>query len=281
MDEALSSLAHGNVKAAQAQVILDNKLAFESKLHLIKQAKKELRLSYYIFSDDQSAAVLVDELFKAARRGVDIKILTDLNMEYANLDYFSMLMEKGQGKIEIRFYGRPARTVMKDAVYMTSNCLDGEVPDASKNRCYQRKIEQVDKLFSAHDSDQDIKLNISTVDSGLSGLLFSGIYGKDFELIASAVMQGEKNDLAQFKNGKGISAEDKSSLLRLAKIYWRSKHGDNVFIRLINKLQLAAAWFVYHDQINAILTPLREYLPIKVGDRHQSQKDWSHLTDFT
>ncbi|MEI8348491.1 MAG: phospholipase D-like domain-containing protein, partial [Pseudomonadota bacterium] len=152
IEQALQKYAHGNLQTKEAQVLLDNEKAYQSKLRIIRSAISELRLSYYIFSDDQSSAYLVDELLKAARRGVKIKILTDLSMEFANLDYFSMLVEKGMGNIEIRFYGRPGREVMKDVVYLTSACPPSLENGGRKELCYAYKDKEANRIFEENDT---------------------------------------------------------------------------------------------------------------------------------
>ncbi|MGY6586798.1 MAG: phospholipase D family protein [Wenzhouxiangella sp.] len=51
--------------------------ALSLRLHLIRQARQELLLQNYIFLDDSSGRLLLDELIAAAERGVHVRVLVD------------------------------------------------------------------------------------------------------------------------------------------------------------------------------------------------------------
>lgn len=51
--------------------------AFIARLELIKAAKKTIDMQYFIFSNDEVSTAFMDEVIKAADRGVKVRILVD------------------------------------------------------------------------------------------------------------------------------------------------------------------------------------------------------------
>jgi len=279
INNILKTFSKGAIEANDAMVILDNDLAFQKKLEIIKAAKSVLRLSYYIFSNDHSSAYLTEELIKAAtERNVKVKLLVDMHSSYKNLDHFSMLMQKGQGNIEVRFYGRPGSTVMKDAFFLTTACKKG----ISKNKCGKKKIASIDKYFKAHDTTKEARLNISNNNNGLSGLFLSGLYAKDAEIMTSAVLTGQQLDITKLKGSSEdpMTDKEKNGLKEFAKIWWQSKTANASFTGLYDRLKLKFALLKYYDELNPIYAALNNHLPAGGKNRKQAKKEWTHLTDF-
>lgn len=82
------------------ELITTGKYAFLSRMALVQNAEKTLDIQYYILQDDKSGLAILDEVLKAAERGVRVRMLIDdMNMKDAN-EALSML--DGHENIEIR-----------------------------------------------------------------------------------------------------------------------------------------------------------------------------------
>ena len=265
--------------AQKAQVVFDNDKAFESKIKIVENAKHSLKMIYYIFLDDTSSAYLAQKIIEAARRGVKVEILVDLHQEYMDLAYFSMLMEQGQGNIDVRFYGRPGMAFMKDVVYLTSNCLDNK--KNNKQKCDQIKNKKIDELFSK-ESEENKRDGISNINTGYSGQFLAGLYAKDFTLLGSSVLAGQQVDISEFKNkgSKSYSEEDIESLKKLGVTAWKAQHSSSALERLAAKLKVQIAFSAHADQLNPIREALKTYLPLSGNKDKDRLRQWMHITDF-
>ena len=116
----LSSSSKLNITSAE--LIIDNDVSFDSKLAMIKKKKKEIRMVYFIYADDDSASVISRELIKKAQSGVKVKLLVDIITNYGKMDLFSMMVKEGRGNIDVRFYNFPSERIVADAKYMTLPC---------------------------------------------------------------------------------------------------------------------------------------------------------------
>ncbi|MCZ4319816.1 hypothetical protein O4H26_12535 [Aequorivita viscosa] len=106
-------LAHNKFVAEKAFVLKDNDLAFASKIDIIKNAKKELRLIYYIYDLDETTAFMTHALLEKIKADKDfrVKLLVDYQWNYKNLDFFRWMENQqpnGIQQIEVRFYKRRA-----------------------------------------------------------------------------------------------------------------------------------------------------------------------------
>ena len=61
------------------RLLHDPKDAFAARLWLIRSARRTLDVQYYIWHDDLSRSLLLDEFVAAARRGVSVRLLIDDN----------------------------------------------------------------------------------------------------------------------------------------------------------------------------------------------------------
>lgn len=266
--------------AVQAKVLTDNDAAFRSKLKLVEGAQQSIDLAYYLYADDYSSSALSQALIEAARRGVAVRLLVDYATNYKRLDLFSMmerLGNEGQGSLQVRFYNRPTRNILQDAVYMTMGC--GRTVAA---KCSEEKFSAIDKLFA----DEHIggisaaERNISNLDIGNSGLFLSGLYGKNADAMALAVQTGQGIDPE--KLGKGTSSaspQDRENLKKLGKIYWESKTGT-AFQRLAAKGELFFAFQLYGEKLDPVRDTFTSLLPAEKSFSDESLQDWNHFTDF-
>jgi cardiolipin synthase C len=277
----------GPLTVEKAFVITDNDAAFQSKLRLVNEAKTSIDLAYYIYGDDYSSSVLSEALIAAAQRGVKVRLLVDYFTNYPRLDLFSMLERRGTqgpGKIEVRFYGRPTRNIVQNAVYMTMGCGQQQVAGtAAKPDCSKQKFARVDDLFAKETIDgiAAAERNISNVNSGASGLFLSGLYSKRPDIMAMAMQQAQAIDPAALQAGAtGASAQDKENLKKLARLHWQSRTGS-AFQRLEANTQLFFVSALYGEQLAPVQSVFASALPIDRKLSDDELRDWDHLTDFT
>lgn len=74
---SLSDFYSSKAGNEQARILMDNKDALEARIRLIAGASDKIILSTFEFRDDNSGQKMLAALYSAARRGVDIQILTD------------------------------------------------------------------------------------------------------------------------------------------------------------------------------------------------------------
>jgi cardiolipin synthase len=67
----------------------------EALLKLVEQAKRSVRLLYYIYKDDQSGTQLYEAMERALDRGVAVSLLVDSFGAYTPDEYFMPLVAKG------------------------------------------------------------------------------------------------------------------------------------------------------------------------------------------
>lgn len=274
----------GKLGVSHARLITGNDTAFRSKLNMIEGAKSSIDAMYYIYSDDYSSSVLTEALIAAARRGVRVRLLVDYHTNYKNLDLFTM-MEKwgtsGSGSLEVRFYNRPTRNIVMDAVYLTMGC--GEPQTARRgSSCSAAKFAEIERRFAEERIDRRAaaELGISNLNIGNSGLFLSGLYSKKPDLMTLAVVRGQDIDLATFAESRAeVSPQDREKLKKLGELYWNSRVGSP-FRRLVAKLQLAVVFGLYGQTLNPIYDTFTAYLPVERKGADVAAVDWEYVTDF-
>jgi phosphatidylserine/phosphatidylglycerophosphate/cardiolipin synthase-like enzyme len=279
-----SASARG-LDAARAVVITDNDHAFESKIDLVRGARESLDLAYFIFADDYSSSLLARELVTAARRGVRVRLLLDYHSNYERLDLFSALERLGGegsgGGLEVRFYGRPTRNVVRDAAFLTLGC--GEEGSARGTEgCGEAKFAEVDRLFAGEtiDGERVGERNVSNLDTGGSGLFLSGLYGKNPGLLRFAVAEGQDLDPAKLRGAGEVDPAAREQLRRLGRTYFQARYGSGVD-RLTARLRFFAASVLFADQIDPLHDAVTALLPLeRQGDREEARQDWRYLTDY-
>ena len=266
----------------QAVVLTDNDDAFESKLELIRSADESIDLAYFIYADDYSSSLMAKELVAAAQRGVRVRLLVDYLTNYSRLDWFSMMEARGSagaGTLEVRFYGRPTRNIVKDAVFLTMGC--GEAGRSSSEDCGPAKFAEIEQRFAGETiegvSAED--LNVSNLNVGGSGLFLSGLYGKNPKLIQLAVAEGQGLDPKTLQDGSS-DPEDLEQLKTLGQIYFQSRYGSGLN-RVTAQIKLAAIGLFYEEQIDPIYDVFTAYLPAERGESSAAtRRDWRYLSDY-
>lgn len=283
-EQSLAAQASAGPLAISAgSLVSDNDAAFQSKLRLVEEARTSLDLSYYIYSDDESSSVLSEALIAAARRGVRVRLLTDYQTNYKRLDYFSALEQRGnsgKGSLAVRLYNRPTRNIVMSAAYMAMGC--GEGRDIKAQDCSAEKFAAVDKLFADEKLDglSAASLNISNENTGGSGLLLSGLYGKNSALMALAIEHGQGIDAKSLGGANQASPEAREAVKKLGKLYWQARTGS-VFTSMHAKLELLMAEQMYGSEILPVKNSVFSALPVNRKISEQEQREWDHFTDFT
>ncbi len=93
---------------SNSMMILNSGLAsLELRLQLIREARNNIELEYFIYGLDESSKLLTQELVLAAQRGVKVRMLIDKSAAVFEFDkyYAKVLSEYG---IEVRYYNSAA-----------------------------------------------------------------------------------------------------------------------------------------------------------------------------
>lgn len=295
--DKVESAASAILKTKNAEVILDNNEAFEKKLDIINGSFKTLDMIYYIFQEDQSTSVASKAILDAVKRGVKVRLLLDYITNYKHLDFLVMLEREAKkvatrnGGLDIRFYNRPTRNIIKDVLYLTTDC--GDTPLTSKD-CSAIKEQKVEKVLNSYDKTELARLkqdpkftgySIPYTNAGteFSKRFISGLYSKDFATVASSILQGQKlNPKELLKTGSSAGdAKTTKAIKDLLKIYYNSKTG-NMFEQIYNKLLLSLAVVRYGEKVETLLTFISNLLPSELrGDSKTRMKDWNYFTEYT
>jgi len=273
----------GDLHIGKARLITANDEAFLAKLELVRNARETIDAAYYIFSEDITSSTLAAELVAAAQRGVRVRLLLDYSSAYKDLDRFSMMQaeaSRGAGSLEVRFYNRPTRNIIMDAAYATIGC--GDVDSDPNETCNESKLRQLRGAFAGEEIDGIAApdANISNLNIGSSGIFLSGLYSKQPELMAFAILHGRDVSPGPGTGGlPAITADQIKGVLKLAKIYWRARTGGP-FQRLVAKFKLAVAFTIYGDALNPLYEMVAENLPIARRDFPASVRDWDYVTDY-
>ena len=273
----------GRLDVAKGRLITGNDAAFQSKLEMIKSAKTSIDAMYYIYAEDFSSSVLTQALLDAALRGVHVRLLVDYQTNYNNLDLFSM-MEKygntGHGTLEVRLFNRPSRSIVEDAVFLTLGC--GEVQPKSGQKCGPAKNAEIEARFRDEQLGGRAAADVgaSNINIGNSGLFLSGLYAKDPDIMALAVLEGQSIALESLKtSGQASSVQEKQQLKKLGQIYLHSRIGTP-FQKLRNKIQLAFIFEVDGKTVTPLHDTFTGYFPIERRGNEHAERDWEYLTDY-
>lgn len=259
-----------DMELAEGQLITDNDAALLKKLELINNAQNEIRIVYYIYSDDGTSSEFNRTLLAKAQR-TKVKLLVDFVTNYKNLDLFNMLAAKSNGNIEVRFYNYPTKEMFADAAYIAMPCPKNDLaPDevVQKFECRDHKNKLLESV------KKDIKNNIFPAHAQL---FMSGLFGKNGTALKVALGYLAEVDPANYKkmlnedHGKKI---DKRDVIDLANLVQDALLKD----QLVARIKLSVALATYEAELNPLVNELSGRLPLfdsKTG------KLWDHFTDYT
>ncbi len=270
-------------------VIKHNDLAFASKLDIIRNAKKSLRLMYYIFNPDESTSYLTQELISKIRADKDfrIKLLVDYHWNYKNLDFFRYLesiQPHGVQQFEVRFYNRPTINVIKFAEFMTLGCDNMLEADSTSARLACSAEKQ--RLLARFDAMSLKQAENAMSDAARTFLV--GLYTKDPDGLLYAMQMGYARTIKQMSSAgvapAAINEQQKAQLQRVGQLYWQSRFGDSSQ-RLGAKIQLGLAGLFFGKQLNPFINALETYLPFTLKDAADApllrHADLDYLTDYS
>ncbi len=266
----------------RAVLLTDNDDAFDAKLELIESARESLDLAYFIFADDYSSSALAVALIEAAKRGVRVRLLLDYHSNYARLDQFSMMElrgNSGKGSLEVRFFNRPSKNIVKDAVFVTMGC--GELVGPEPEGCSSAKFAAIEEHFAAETiaGEPVAERNVSNLNVGGSGLFLSGLYGKNPRLMALAISAGQGIDPSELQSSSS-NPEDIERLKKLGETYFRANYSSGLD-RAIAQVQLSVAGVVYSEQVDPIYDTFTSLLPVeRETGTDQARRDWRYLTEY-
>lgn len=84
-----------HLHAEFVKIIDDEQQALQMRIDLIRKAKHEILLSYYIFEDDKIGHLFVSELAKASRRGVKVCLYVDNTNNHLATKFIDYLVYNG------------------------------------------------------------------------------------------------------------------------------------------------------------------------------------------
>jgi putative cardiolipin synthase len=263
------------LKATDAVILLDNDAAFQTKIDALDSAQpgETVRMVYYIYSDDHSSSYLSQRVLAAANRGVKIKLLLDYLTNYKNLDLFTLLHGEGRGNIDIRFYGRPSKNIVRDSLFLTRSCSKPQgLP--TPTQCSSEKWAQINAELKT------VKDPLNHTDF-LSSLLLSGLSAKSGAGIKNALMVGQQINLADFtQDDENKTAEQKAQELASVKEFFHELFKARVLGDLGSKIKVALAMTLYASDLNPLMNQINGMLPLE-PELGESGNDWDHLTDYT
>lgn len=269
------------IHPASVQLVTDNDEAFKAKINLVERASQSLDLVYYIYGDDYSSSRMSEALIAAAKRGVKVRLLVDYATNYARLDLFGYLESQGGGNLEVRFYGRPSRNIVRNAAYMTLGCGRADPPPG--DNCSAERMAKIDLLFDGEriNGESAERRNISNVNTGASGLFLSGLYAKRPDIMALAVQQGQTLDRKAMTDALATAAPiGREDLRQVGRSFWRASTG-NAFARVQGQVALMFAFAAYGDRLNPLVKQMEAFMPPARDMGPETVRDWDHLSDFT
>lgn len=85
--------------------IIDGMAAFQLRLEMIRRAKSNIEVEYFIYNDDLAGKILTRELVAAAERGVKVRILIDKSKPIFRFhEYYAKELSKYG--VEVRYYNK-------------------------------------------------------------------------------------------------------------------------------------------------------------------------------
>lgn len=259
----------GKLALTEGEIIIDNDASFDSKVNMIRSAQRSIRMTYFIYADDDSSSVITQELIKKAQAGVKVSLLVDFITSYSKLDLFQMMTDEGRGNIDVRFYNFPSVRIQRDAIFMTLPCPAVAKPDS--DTCKRHK----DAMMAKMDMRKP---------TFFSSLFLAGLYSKNALAMKVALGMGGQIDPAKMQSsGKETSAEDMARLMEFMKLYFDAKVKNNVGAMI----KLTIAMFMYGEELNPIVNELSGRIPLASesetlpGKKTTHAEEWDHLTDYT
>lgn len=260
----VAKLSSGNLKLIDGQLIRDNDASFDKKLQMIQRATQEIRMVYFIYSNDDSSSLINNALIEKAQSGVKVSLLVDYITNYKSLDLFAMLEKEGKGNIKTYFYNVPGAQIVQDANYMTLPCPANVAPN--HDDCYKSKMKAMAALADKKNP------------TAFSKIFLSGLYAKNSLAIKVAMGYGAEIDPAAYKSGPPKTEEDKDDLVEFVKLAADAFVNDSI----VAKIKLSIAMTSHGDQLNPLVNEATGRLPLRSIEKNKGHGElWDHLSDYT
>ena len=104
MDVSIAQAKDDNIKAVKSGLLLisDNYDAFAARVLAARSAVRTLDLMYYLWHEDHTGRLLLQEVFRAAQRGVHVRmLLDDVNPRKNGSAYLAL---SGHPNIELKLF---------------------------------------------------------------------------------------------------------------------------------------------------------------------------------
>ena len=101
-DQALADSSPGHPMHV-VTLLNDSEPALAARVNLIRAARRSIDVQTYIWSQDDVGQLVLDELVRAARRGVQVRILADQLFSFNDLDLLDALA-RASPNLEVRLY---------------------------------------------------------------------------------------------------------------------------------------------------------------------------------
>ncbi len=261
--DVVSASSTRGLKLTSGRLIIDNDASFESKLRIIKAAKTNLYLTYYIYSDDYTSSVFNAALIEKASSGVKVHIMVDLATNYAKMDLFRFLEAAGKGNIEVRFYNKPSAGIQRDAYYLTLPCSHENQVASKREACEaeKRKIVEAGKFTPQQQLMQKLYLSSYYTKNG-PGLQVATVGGQQIDVEnAQKVATADKAKQDDFKKGAKKAKEAKAGSISSA-------------LSLQNLISQLA------NEIDPSINLVTGFLPLNSMQK-ENKDDWDHISDYT
>ena len=272
----------------EAILLKDNDLAFAAKIDIIRKAKKQVKLNYYIFSPDESTSFLVNELIKkiSADKDFRVKILTDYQYNYYQLDFFKWLENQqphGIQQIEIGLYNRPTINIIKLAEFLTLGCSDNQPTNKEGlPECAKEKLAYL-KGFD--------NLSLAQAESAMSvpaKIFLAGLYAQNPNALLYGIQGGYERSVESLKllekanKNKGKIGQVK----KLGQLYLKSKQSKGIK-KVAAKIALGSkvAGLFLGNQLSSLINSGKTIFPFSVegidGLPLMKHPDLEYITDYT
>ena len=222
----------------QIQLLNDGVVALQKRIDLIRKAKKDIVLEYFIFNPDTSGKILLDELIKAAKKGVRVRILIDKSITIFKLDeFYSEFLNKFG--VELYYYNRALDPITAQyrthrkifAIDNTEAIIGGrnigvEYFDMSPEYNFMDRdlyikgpiVETIMKSFDAYWENRDIvKVTVFPKEKSYRKLFKNSSARKRYELKQRKVIRRRRKEVKQWFNSFEDLAEIKYNVERIAR----------------------------------------------------------------
>ncbi len=284
---AAQYLADKQFQPETAILLKDNDLAFAAKIDIIRQAKKEVKLNYYIFSPDESTSFLVNELLKKIKADKDfrVKILTDYQYNYYQLDFFKWLENQqphGIQQIEIGLYNRPTINIIKLAEFLTLGCTQNQSTDEGLPECAKEKLAYLKKMDTMSLAEAEKAMSIP------AKIFLAGLYAQKPNVLLYALQGGYQRSVQSIALAEKAK-ENKNKITQIKALgmrYLATKKTEGVK-KLGAKLALGTdvAGLFLGKQLGPLINSFKTVLPYSIEGVDNlplmTHPDLEYITDYT